>query len=454
MHDGGTWFPSLNQLERFHSPEIQARPNDVVTRGYRMLGDLDIDRLQDAVRHIQGRHLVLTSRIVPNGDDTVLLPEADNWTLQFEEPANSLSAGQTNREKDGELMPPLPTGACVRMALARGAAGENTLRLAADHSVMDARSVSILERDLFAYYSGVGGVIGQTSPWSFGQWTDWERAHIARRGSALASFWRRRLEKIGPFPELGLPQLELTREEDTAPTIFHLTVRDHPRAVLAQIANEQNVSQFSIVSLLIKASVVTLRSITSPCASTTVAAFGAFPNRMPPLVHESIGGFANSAVIASTLNLGDTLGAAVSREAQEIFLASCHQDMPHSLLVKELDPTNYGIRYSGTLDEIPRYFNLDMPTANDETFKLPNGLFVSRVMPTKPELPRSGLRIIAANDNAGWTLEVRHDPRVYAAELMTLLQTIWRTLVGLWLQEPTLAMHDITAFAAEVALRA
>jgi len=182
-----------------------------------------------------------------------------------------------------------------------------------------------------------------------------------------------------------------------------------------------------------------------PQASYTVPAFGAFPNRLPREVLESVGGFANSAVIASQLHNRDTLMAAVKREAQEIFVASCHQDLPHALIVKALQPELYGVRYWGSLDQIPRYFNLDMPSAQDAPFDAPTGLRLRIVSPV-PEIPRSGLRAIAKR-GANWSIEIRYDPQVYSENVMGLLRTLWMYIVDSWLRNPESTLGAVVVAA-------
>jgi len=336
---------------------------------------------------------------------------------------------------------------CFRLSITELARERHRLRLLADHSIMDARSVSLVFRDLFRYYSSPNDRAttedgsGTEYPWSFGRWTAWERMHVERRGQALHSFWRQKLAGLGPFPDIQLPTVGQSRRASIQPVVFDLHLRDEALAAVSRMATTRDISEFSIVSLLLKATVLAVRMASSSEISCVVPAFGAFPNRLPRDVLESVGGFANSAIIASELQARDTLTAAATREAQEIFVSSCHQDLPHALITKALEPRLYGIRYWGSLDQIPHYLNLDMPSAMDASLNTPQGLRLSAVLPA-PELPRSGLRMIAKRD-ATWTIEVRYDPHVYSEDLMELFRAFWTTITESWLRHPESPLESV-----------
>jgi len=439
--DSETWLPSLNQLERLESPNAHIRDNDVVCRAVDIEGPVNIEQLERALAALELRHPVLTCQITSGG----LVPgrrlDGSRQSLGLA-PQRSERQLNDNRSLDGR---------CFTISLAKLAPKRFRLSLTADHSIMDARSVSLVFRDLFNYYSGLhdssdtGVDSTSTEPWTFGRWTSWERQHIDRRGQALHSFWREKLAGIGPFPEIQIPTLGQARKSGVRPTVFTLTFSREAQASLNDLALTADSHPFAVVSLLIKTTVLAVRMASEPQASYTVPAFGAFPNRLPREVLESVGGFANSAVIASQLHNRDTLMAAVKREAQEIFVASCHQDLPHALIVKALQPELYGVRYWGSLDQIPRYFNLDMPSAQDAPFDAPTGLRLRIVSPV-PEIPRSGLRAIAKR-GANWSIEIRYDPQVYSENVMGLLRTLWMYIVDSWLRNPESTLGAVVVAA-------
>lgn len=449
------WLPSLNHLEQLNTPDTRIRANDLVIRSFRTSGDVDPARWRHAIKILQRRHEILTARIVMESDGTYLYPGEDVWNLELLSPTGCGQDGSWPL-LDKELSDVLPDGACVRLSLKAGPGSTTILLLAANHSIMDARSISILVRDLLFAMDGNSRIGEQASSSrnseSFGVWTGWERAYVASKYSTLMEFWRKKLDSIGPFPEVGLPQLADKRREGISPTVFNLKIGAPANAVVADLAAKNDTSEFVVVSLLMKVTLLALRTMTSSGASASVAAFGAFPNRLPRWAGELVGGFANSVIIVSELNVGDSLSSAVRREANEIFRASCYQSMPHSLLVAALDPGKYGVRYRSSLDEMPRYFNFDMPLAAGATLQSVDGVEVSEVASPWSELPRSGFRVVARAESWGWSLEARYDPHVYDKQIMQLLEALWHAITTIWLQASSLLMGDVLSIAARSCL--
>ncbi len=266
-----TWPLSFNQLERFCTPNAPLRSNDYVRR------ELDIDGQIDLGRSLGHRRCAPT--------DPVLCYEF-------------YRAGQQTRMRlsassDLEARGALPGGGRLNRCRLREAArrsvrggnrwkrqpgGSHRLPLIADRlGSWTPRSASLVFHDIFNAYARPVDRRSQQDlaediPWSFGKWVEWEQAHVARRWPTLTSFWRRKLESIGPFPEISLPTLTSARTQRSP---AHIQPRPHDLGERgrARPRGQARCTRVSLMSALLKTAIFALRMLHQPGASTSVAAF-------------------------------------------------------------------------------------------------------------------------------------------------------------------------------------
>ena len=156
-----------------------------VPRVWRLRGELDVGRLERALRQIVARHEVLRARfevvddrpemVVGDGlDITVQVIEGDHEALIEEARLPFLLAQE----------PPL------RALLVRVGPDHHLLALTLHHIVCDGWSIGVLERELSALYAGRTLA---PLPVQYSDWVRWERERLS--GAALEellSFWRGR----------------------------------------------------------------------------------------------------------------------------------------------------------------------------------------------------------------------------------------------------------------------
>ncbi|MBI5341369.1 MAG: hypothetical protein HZB45_27115 [Mycolicibacterium rufum] len=451
------WLMSHNQLERFDALEV-VRPNDCVRACYLIRGALDGDRLAQAVSLTAQRHPVLSASVIRTDGELRTVPGALPVELRYAAAGEVLwsaasSAGNyPTGVRFGALS--LPDSSVFAIRMLSVASDDHLLLMTADHSFMDARSFTLLHEDLTRAYKLLAGPRANTEPFAadkpmtFGEWTKWERRHLAgERLERLFRFWERQLANTGPLPAVGLAGGS-RRVEGIAPKQQILKLSGDQRAHAKLLSRAWNVSEFSLLGVLFKSCVSAVSTICFGKRTKNIPTFGAFANRIPLESNNSIGGFANSVVITSSILDEDNLEIACRREAEKVFRASCHQDLPHALIVRRMDPALYGIRYKRDLNSIPRYLNFDWPFAQGKPTLVLDGANVFTVSDPAPELPRGGLRVLVQLEEDGWSLDCRYDPSVYPREVSEAVDVVWRKLSSSWLNAPNHTFRRVLSYVS------
>lgn len=423
------------QRELLSSGHIRLRSNDFVRRTVRLRRPVDQGRLARALERCLVRHRLLTATFSsPDDPHIVLSAFRPVWEDldRFEDRSpplfdTRLFAAQTRPTEDGTL-----------------------ISLCANHAIMDARSMSILFRDLFVAYDSDSPLNEQDASVSYGDWTEWERANLSSpRGQRLRDFWVRRLGELGPLPASGFASV-LPRVERTAACQFNLTFDVPATQFLAGAAATAGGSLFAAIGVVWKVALWAMRVERGVSESAPVAVLGAFANRLPARFAQEVGGFANSVVIVTDIRPSLTFVELVANESKGLVASSFHQDYPHSNVTLDLDPRLYAVRYAGRLGDIPRYVNFDIPYAQGVGF--PEGVASGQavVRETAAQMPRGGLRIVVAERDGKWTFDGRYDPSVYGFEVIAELTTRVRSVLARWMSNPNLpAWRVVEAMALD-----
>lgn len=301
-------------------------------------GVFDRDRLIRALRTLEERHSILRTRIVaaqgrpvqltvPSGgfavttqDLTDLVPaEAHHAAVAF---ATQYLYAPYDLAKD----PPL------RLAIIQLEEDRDLLALGMHHVVGDQGSFEILIAELSELY-----LLGPESqglaplPVSYADFASWQRALFT--GNALnesLTYWMGRLD--------GLSPVELPTDRPRPPIVSHAgrrVTRPIPAKTVEALAALGVATQATPFILLLAAYTVLLYARTR---QTDLPVGVPTAHRDHPALEGLIGSFVNTLVHRNDLSGNPTFREIVARVRETALDAFSHQDLPFSLLVREMNP--------------------------------------------------------------------------------------------------------------------
>jgi hypothetical protein len=421
---------SFTQEERLIAGGSQHVVNNIIVAGLHLRGTLDNDALVATLDALVNRHEVVRSRFRVDdlGGQVILASALTDYFRVRDVPS---TVPRSNREAAGlavladELSQPfdLSTGPLLRACLVRVADDDHLLGLAVDHIVGDGHSKNVLVRDLLSIYRSQ--VTGEETDLpeldvQFQDFAMWEREYLTGPTlDRMMSYWRKTLAGTSPIPNIrltdpaapgGVGAVDVVRLRFDADTSAHLRA----------LVDAEKVTMFAVMSAATKAAVVSMR-LAHPGGGDPwdVALYGSAANRIHREVANVFGYFATPIVFRTRLMAELTLSEVLAQEAKTLFGAMCHQQLPHSLIMKELRPDQYGVRHRFGEDEVPPYLNFDFETKPrhtgaggntadlDATPDIPGLAVEKAVIPLTP-LPRGGLRVIGREDQHGIALELRY----------------------------------------------
>ncbi|MFC4047938.1 amino acid adenylation domain-containing protein, partial [Dactylosporangium siamense] len=280
-------------------------------------GDLDVERLADALAELVRRHEVLRTRLVP---------DADGVPWQVIDPAPERFELPVVDEPGPEEAFDLAAGPLFRATLVRLAEDRHVLVIAKHHVISDEWSTGILLREFAALYAGEKL---PELPVQYADFAVWQRQWLT--GDVLEAqvgYWR---DRLADAPTLELPAdrpRPPVRSTEGAAIGFAVPadVVDGLRAV----ARNADASMFMTV---LSAFAVLLSRYTGQddiLIGTPIA------NRNRAEIEGLIGFFVNTLVLRTELSDDPTFVELLGRVRGETLRAYAHQDLPFEQLVDEL----------------------------------------------------------------------------------------------------------------------
>ncbi len=308
----------------------------------RILGPLDVGVFERCLNEIVRRHEALrTALTVVNGHPrqvitpsvTISVPVLDLRLL----PENAREA-EVLRRGAREVQTPIAVGEAplVRGTLMRVGGDEHVLLLVFDHSVFDAWSLQILERELTTLYPHFRrGGSGSPLPEPGIQYADfvcWQRALVDSGAiEPHLSYWKQRL--AGAPPVLELPTDRPRPPRQTAPGAARsFVVPSAVSAALKTLARREKITLFMIVLAAFKTLLHRYTGHDDLVVGTPTA------NRTTPEAERVIGCFVNVLVLRTDLSGDPTFRELLGRVRETVLEAHDHQDLPFELLVRALSP--------------------------------------------------------------------------------------------------------------------
>jgi len=327
------WF--LNNFEP-ESPEYN------VPHAFRIVGDLDHEVMQRALREVVRRHEALrtTFRSV-EGEPAQVIAQVVDMEVPFVDARERVKApeeawGEALRIASADAKEPfdLTLGPLMRAKLFRTGEREHLLYYNLHHIAWDGWSMGIFARELTAIYDAFAAGIPSPLPELPVQYLDyalWQREWLA--GGVLAqqlAYWRRQLASVPPLElPTDRPRPAVRTHNGTAvPMVFAGRLQQD----LKGFAQRQGSTLFIVMMAAFKALLHHWTTQEDISIGTLIA------NRRRPEVEGLIGFFANSLVLRTDLSGDPTFRELLHREREVSLDAYGHQDVPFEKLVEELNP--------------------------------------------------------------------------------------------------------------------
>lgn len=316
------WF-----LERLHPGRPVLNAPVVV----RLVGDLDIPVLRDALAEVVRRHEPLRSTF-DDADEPVcrILAEAE-----VPLPVHTLAPGQDWRAAvHGEVVRPfdLTAAAPLRASLLRIGEREHVLTLVAHHIVVDRWSLSLVFDELQALYRP-GGPMGTLPPLTatYSDYARAQRTYLAGpRAQVDLAYWRRQLD--------GAMPTELPPDRIRPAVARQLA--DHVATVLpAEMADEFSSAASRLRATPFMAALAMISSVLSRWTGETDICVGApLTTRTTADTAPLVGMFLNNVALRMNMSGDPDFTELVARARSTVVGALRHSHLPFGDLVRDLRP--------------------------------------------------------------------------------------------------------------------
>ena len=326
------WF--LSQLE----PESIAYH---MTRRLRLHGILDVDVLQQTLSSIVERHETLRTRFIARqGTPLQLITSAKPFELALVD-ISSLSSEQQSQKLATVLTSiverpyNLSQELMLRAVLVRLSEQEHVLQIVLHHIAADGWSMSILVRELSAFYQAHLKQQPHNLPELAIQYADfaaWQRSWLSGdRMDSLLDYWKQQLKGAPSAINLATDRLRPSK-----PTYRGNKVKFQLSTSLSNQLRQLSQQSGATLFMTLLAAFNILLSRYSRQEDLVVG----FPiaNRTNPQVEKLIGFFANTLALRTDLSNNPNFTTLLSQVRRVALEAYEHQDLPFEKLVEELQP--------------------------------------------------------------------------------------------------------------------
>lgn len=302
---------------------------------FRVLGRLDVSALNLSLRALVARHEALRSTfIIANGEPVLQIAVQPELDLKVVD-ASTWSELELSAHIAAEVATPfdLTNGPLLRTRLLYRARNEYILVVVAHHIVSDYWSMSVMLRDLFAFYlSAVGEGLARlpAAPPAYSDFAWWQRQMLARpEGRADWDYWSRQLAGARSTLELPTDHTRAAIQTDRGAT-FRFALSPETTRQLKALAKARHVTLYTLglaafQTLLHRFSGQDDIQVGSPMSGRVS---GDWSN--------SVGYFVNPVVIRADFRTDPTFTDFLSQMQQTVLEALTHQSYPFPLLVERL----------------------------------------------------------------------------------------------------------------------
>ena len=326
------WF--LDQL-------IPGSSEHVISLGWRLHGELNVDALVSAFSGLVARHEVLRTRFVLGDNFETVQVLEEPWrvgirVVDLSSVDDAVREARVHDVMDEESLAPfdLRSGRVLRVRLIRVAEFEHVLLACIHHIAADGWSVGVINNELSELYAGAVEGRAPVLPKlavQYGDFAVWQRERLS--GALLdqqLGYWRGRLEGLKPLElpaDHPRPPQGTTRGDTVSFNIPEASV-----VALRALAARKRASLFMVMLAAFQAALS--RWSGQFDVSTGIAVAGRTRTEFEGIV----GFFVNTLVIRTDTAGNPSFDELLNRVKGSTLDAFDHQDLPFERLVEELAP--------------------------------------------------------------------------------------------------------------------
>lgn len=403
-----------------------------------LVGELNIQALEQSINEIIHRHEVLRTRFVLVDDQPVQVIVDD---VQLKISIINLG-GLTKTEQEtaikcysvDEFQLPfdLQKAPLLRCKLLQLDNQEYILLFTIHHIVFDGWSTGILIQELTALYSTFNQ--NQTSslpalPIQYVDFTVWQRQLIqGERREALLSYWKQQLANL---PVLQLPTTRPCAEVKTNRGASHkFLIPAEISQQVQQLSRQENVTLFMTLLTSFKILLQRYSNQDDIVVGTDVA------NRNQAEIEPLIGFFINLLVLRTDLTGNPTFLDLLQRVRTQTLAAYAHQDLPFDELVRELQPERH---ISNTVPLFQVLFVLQ--NTPNSTWELPG--VTLNLLELENKIARFDLALFLTETEQGIEGKWQYNADLFASDTITNLTKHWQTLINSIVTQPQSCINTL-----------
>jgi len=318
--------------------QIEAAPSVYnLSFAYRLVGQVNPEHLRRSIDYIVQRHEVLRTAYAMGDDGPVhTVSESSDGAWAWSARLDEASEEAVGRHLEAEAAKPfdLQSGRLLRASLHRIAPRDHVLLFVTHHSVSDAWSVGVLERDLAAVYASVlsdSEPALPPLPIQYADFAAWQRGRLS--GDALEddlAYWCDHLADVRPLDlptDRPRPSVQSFRG-----AIRRVSLDEELTDSLKALARDEGTTLFSV---LMAAFHLLLYRYSS---QDDIAVGTPFSGRTRAGLDGLIGMFVNTVVFRTRPDPGRTFRDLLTEVREASTAAHRHQEVPFERLVQALQP--------------------------------------------------------------------------------------------------------------------
>lgn len=302
--------------------------------GYRLMGDLDVGRLEAGFADLISRHESLrTSFIVVNGEPRQKIHRPENFEFGINVTDLRKKSGKEAhlqrlcRQISHQVFD-LEKGPLIRVDIFRLASKEHVLLLTMHHIIADAWSLEIMMRELLLSYSGLKDAV-PTLLIQYKDYADWQLKRL-KEDTETKSYWLNKLS--APLPVMELPA------DYSRPSVKNYkgghVFGSFDQEMTSQLYAYSQAKGISLFMLLLTGLKVLLYRYSG---QTDIIVGSPVAGRIHSDLENQIGFYVNTLALRTQLEADETFGSLLERVKEATLSAFENQSYPFDRLVDDLD---------------------------------------------------------------------------------------------------------------------
>jgi hypothetical protein len=274
-------------------------PRFIVSMAVRITGAVDVAALQAALDDVVARHELLRTEIVRDAQppyQQISAPMPAPLVVRDVPPSPGRSRDEVAEELLGEAersSVPVEQLPLIRAVLSRFDERDSVLSVVSHHTACDGWSVTLLLRDLTAYYAARTGAQPLTLP-EVTQYQDYVRWQLGNDRAAKMAYWHKQLDGAGMFT---LPTDRPVRTTHIEPYVRHSFVVDpEVTAAVSRFVKAERCSGFMVMLAAFNVLAHRIRGTFEPVINTMVHGRG------QPEFRDTVGPFLNFLAMRTDLS--------------------------------------------------------------------------------------------------------------------------------------------------------